>query len=80
MDDRAKYEALMGEHEIEPGYLLRPDQEAQQVYVRVFNDQGGLVRLDVDGGDEGEKLQLLVGAQQLQRRISDPQSGLSDPQ
>ena len=72
MDDQAKYEALKGEHEVVPAKLLRPDQAAETVYVRAFKDQGGLIRLDVDG-EGGEKLQLVVGRDDLQRRISDPQ-------
>lgn len=73
MDDQAKYEALKGEFETVPACLLRPGAEAKVVHLRAFKDQGGLVRLDVATEDKADQFQLVVGADDLVGRITDPQ-------
>lgn len=73
MDDQAKYEALKGEHEVEPAQLLRKGEEAKVVYLRVFKDEGGLIRLVIDEEPGGPSLQLVTGRKELIARLEDPQ-------
>jgi hypothetical protein len=80
MDDDAKFKALTSEHEVESAWLVGKDREPKIKLIRVFNDEGGLVRIAISpmAGDEEEELQLVVGRQQLIRRLADPQDALGD--
>jgi hypothetical protein len=70
-----KYEALKGEWEAVPGFLFfGPDTKREVVNVRVFKDQGGLVRLDLSRQIGLVPIQLVIGASELQRLIADPQA------
>jgi hypothetical protein len=78
MDDQAKFKALTSEHEIESAWLVGEGRESKPKLIRVFNDQGGLVRIAISPmvGDDEEELQLVVGQEQLMRRLADPQDAL----
>lgn len=80
MDDRAKFKALASEYEIESAWLVGPHRESKVKLIRVFSDQGGLVRIAISpmDGDDEEELQLVVGQQQLMRRLADPQDVLPE--
>jgi hypothetical protein len=75
MDEDAKFKALISEHEIEGAWLVGQNRESKVKLIRVFNDKGGLVRICIAPmtGDDEEELQLIVGQQQLMRRLADPQ-------
>jgi hypothetical protein len=75
MTDPHKYEAVNGEWETVPGFLFfGPDAEQEVVNVRVFKEQGDLVRLDVSRQIGLVPIQLVIGASALQRLIADPQA------
>jgi hypothetical protein len=80
MDDQAKFKALTSEHEIESAYLVGHHRETKPKLIRVFDDQGGLVRICISpmAGDDEEELQLVVGQQQLMRRLAEPQDALPE--
>lgn len=56
-----------------PAYLVRPEEEEQVVYLRVFHGRGGMVRLDVSTQNDDDHLQLIVGGADLMNRIGEPQ-------
>jgi hypothetical protein len=74
VDDQAKYEALKSEFEAEPAQLVRSGAPAKVVYIRAFQDEGGLVRLDLGTEPEDEEhLQLVMGREKLMALLADPQ-------
>lgn len=74
---QSRFKALQSEFEAESVYLLTPT-ETNVGHVRVFNDKGGLVRLDIQVVKDGETspsehVQIIVGQSSLMRRLAQPQ-------
>ena len=77
-DDQRGFKAFQSEWESESAYLFMPDGERKAAFLRVFNDQGGLIRIDLQVAENersgsAEHFQLVVGQEELMRRLVEPQ-------
>jgi hypothetical protein len=76
-DQHEGFKAFQAEFGAESAIIVYPDS-SHAAFIRVFKDQGGAVRLDLqiarnDGQRPAEHVQIKVGRQQLMRLLEDPQ-------
>jgi len=75
MDEKELYEALVEEHEVESGLLLRPGARPESVFVTVLKESESNVRLYLHTADKSKALQLIVDRDGLLERVRDAQHG-----
>jgi hypothetical protein len=81
MDEHEQFKAFQAEFGAESAFIVYPDK-TEAAFVRVFKDDGGLVRLGFQlarnspDAPAQQPFQIAVGREQLMRLPADPQ----DPQ